>query len=165
MEENLVNAHKHFRTVLACTTLVTTINGGEQSQLVSEHQAEEDDLRSLLSFVPAVLVRDVEVIAATAHGPHPHTLASGAASGSLHVNIVQNAPLSCPSAQDKLEALPSASAITAVANPYVADLRKGDPYLAKDAPGPDCLIVTSGRSHLPFISDLSEWERYIVEIK
>jgi len=161
MEENLVNAHKHFRTVLACATLVATINGGGQSHLVLEDQAEENNLRSLLGFVPAVLVRDVEVIAAVAHGPHPHTLASGAASGSLHVNIVQNAPLSGPSAQDKLGALPSA--ITAVANPY-ADLRKGDPYFPKDAPGFDCLIVASGRSHLPFMSDLDEWERYIFEI-
>jgi hypothetical protein len=113
-------------------------------------------------MVLAVLVRDIEVIVAVAHGPHPHTLASGDAGGSLHVNIVQNAPLLDPSAQDKLEALPSA--ITAVANPYIADLHKGDPYFAKDAPGTDCLIVTSGQSHLPFISDVTEWERYILEI-
>ena len=162
MEENLVNAHKHFRTVLACATLVATINGEEQSQSVSEDQAEEKHLRSLLRFVPAVLVRDKEVIAAVAHAPHPHKLVSGAASGSLHVIIVQNAPLSGPSAQDKLGALPTA--ITAMENPY-ADVRKGDPYFEKDAPGPDCLIVTSGRSHLPFMSDLSVWERYILEIK
>jgi hypothetical protein len=156
-----VNAHKHFRTVLACTTLVTTINGGGKSQLVLEHRAEENNLRSLLGYAPAVLVRDIEVIAAVAHRPHLRTLASGAASGSLHVNIVQNAPLSGPSAQDKLGAPPSV--IAAVANPYVADPRKGDPYFPKD--GPDCLIVKSGRSHLPFIGDISEWERYIVEIK
>jgi hypothetical protein len=162
MEEDLKNAHKHFRTVLACATLVATINGGGQSQLVLEDQAEENHLRSLLSFVPAVLVRDTEVIAAVAHGPHPHKSASSAASGSLHVNIVQNAPLSGPSAQDKLEAFPTA--ITAVANPY-ADHRNGDPYFKKGTPGPDCLIVTSGRSHLPFMSDLSVWQRYIFEIK
>ena len=157
-----MNAHKHFRTVLACATLVATINGGGWSQLVSEDQAEENHLRSLLSFVPAVLVRDKEVIAAVARGPHPHKSASSAASGSLHVNIVQNAPLSGPSAQDKLEAFPTA--ITAVANPY-ADLRNRDPYFEKGAPGPDCLIVTSGRSHLPFMSDLPVWQRYIFEIK
>ena len=92
MDEKLKDAHKHFRTVLACATLVATINGGGQSKLVSEHQAEENNLRSLLSYVPTVLVRNNEVIAAVAHGPHPHTLASGAASGSLHLNIVQNAP-------------------------------------------------------------------------
>jgi hypothetical protein len=64
MEENLVNVHKHFRTVLACATLFMTINGGGQSKLVLEHWAEENNLPLLLSLVPAVLVHNVEVIAA-----------------------------------------------------------------------------------------------------
>ena len=68
-QENLVNAHKHFRTVLSCANLVSTINGGGQSKLVSERQADRNSLHSLLSLVPAVLVRNIEVIAAVAHGP------------------------------------------------------------------------------------------------
>jgi hypothetical protein len=99
MEENLVNVYKHFYTVLACGTLVTTINGGRQLQLqlVLEHQTEENNLCSLLSLVPAVLVHDIEVIAAVAHRSHPHTLASGALSSLLHLNIFQDAPLLGPS--------------------------------------------------------------------
>jgi len=157
MEEELVNAHKHFRSVITCASLVATINGGGQTRLTLEPQAEIKSLRSLLNFVPAVLVRNIEVIAAVAHGPHPATSASRAASGSLYVDIVQDAPLSGPSEKGGDLRLPSA--ITAVANPYVEDFCKGDPYFAKDT-----LMVKSGRSHLDFMDDLSVWKRYIFEI-
>jgi len=133
MEEDLVNAHKHFRTVLTCANLVSTINGGGQSKLVSEHQVEENSLRSLLNFVPAVLVRDIEVIAAVAHRPCPPALTSDSASGSFYVDIVQNAPLSDPSEHGEPMGGHSGgsgfpSAITTVANPFVADARQRDPY-------------------------------------
>jgi hypothetical protein len=169
MQEDLVNAHKHFRTVLTCANLVSTINGEGQSKLVSEHQAEENSLRSLLSFVPAVLVRDIEVIAAIAHRPCPPTLASDSASGSFYVDIVQNAPLSDPSEHGELMGGHSGgsgfpSAITAVAKSFVADARQGDPYFPKGTTGPDCLVVKPGVSHLRFMGDLSEWERYIHQI-
>jgi hypothetical protein len=62
MQEDLVNAHKHFRTVLNCANLVSTINGGGQLKLVSECQVDENSLRSLLSLVPAVLVHNIKVI-------------------------------------------------------------------------------------------------------
>jgi hypothetical protein len=172
MEEELVKVHKHFRTVLACATLVATINGGGQLKLFSEHQAEENNLRSLLSFVPVVLVRNLEVIAAVAHGPRPPTSASGAAIGSLHVNIVQDAPVAGPSEQGEPAERrapsplhPPISEVTAIANPYVQDSRQGDPYFREDVPGSDYLIVKSGRSHLHSVGDPSKWERYIFEIK
>ncbi len=163
MDEKLKNAHKHFRTVLTCATLVATINGGGQSKLVSEHQAEENNLRSLLSYVPTVLVHNNEVIAAVAHGPRPPTSASGAATGTVHVNIMQGEPASEIGGRNGDRAL--LPAVTAIANPYVEDHRQGDPYFPTDAPGPDCLIVKSGQSHMPFIRDLSEWDRHIFEIK
>jgi len=162
MEEELVNAHKHFRSVITCSSLVATINGGGQTRLTSEPQTEIKSLRSLLNYVPAVLVRNIEVIAAVAHGPHPPTLTSRAASGSLRVDIVQDAPLSGPSEKGGDLGLPLA--VTAVANLYVEDFREGDPYFTKDSPGPDCLMVTSGRSHLDFMDDPSVWKRYLFEI-
>ena len=169
MEEDLVNAHKHFRTVLTCTNLVLTINGGGQSKLVSEHQADDNSLPSLLSLVPAVLVRNNEVIAAVAHGPRPPTLASDSASGSFNVHVVQSAPLSDPSEHGEPmgghggdNGFPSA--ITDVANPYVEDADKGDPHFLEGTTGTDCLIVKPGVSHLHCIDRLSEWESYIYQI-
>jgi hypothetical protein len=106
-------------------------------------------------------VRNNEVIAAVAHGPRPPTSASRATSGSLHVDIVQDAPLSDPSEKGGDLGLPSA--VTAVANPYVEDFREGDTYFA-EAPGPDCLLVKSGLSHLAFMDNLSAWKRHIFEI-
>ena len=173
MEEKLEGAHKHFRTVLACAILVATINGGGQSKLFSEHQAEENNLRSLLSLIPVVLVRNQEVIAAVAHKPRPPTSVSGAAIGSLHVNIVQNAPVAGSSEQGE----PASEiggrngdgapfpAVTAIANPYAQDSDQGDPHFPEDIPGPDCLIAKSGKSHLHWVGDPSKWERYIFEIK
>jgi hypothetical protein len=166
MEEKLENAHKHFRTVLSCAILVATINGGGQSKLFSEHQAEENNLRSLLSFVPAVLVRNNEVIAAVAHRSRPPTSVSGAAIGSLHVYIVQNSSVTGSSEQgEPATEIGELPAVTAIPNPYVQDLSQGDPYFTENVPGPDCLIVKSGRSHLHSVGDLSKWERYIFEIK
>jgi hypothetical protein len=129
MQEELANAHKHFRTVLTCANLISTINGGGKSKLVSEHQADENSIRSLLSMVPAVLVRNNKVIAAVAHGPRPPTLAPDNASGSFNVDVVQNAPLSDPSEHGESMGGHSRdngfpSAITAVANPYVEDAKK-----------------------------------------
>jgi len=173
MEEELVKVHKYFCTVLTCATLVATINSGDQSKLVLEHQAEENNLCSWLSFVPAVLVHNNEVIAAVACGPHSPALASSAASGSLHVNIVQNAPLAGPSEQGEPASEmgrcsgdgPLLSATTAIANLYVADSHQVDPHFAEGAHGPGCLIVRSGRSHLHFVGNHPKWERYIFEIK
>jgi len=172
MDEKLKDAHKHFRTVLACATLVATINGGGQSKLVSEHQAEENNLRSLLSYVPTVLVRNNEVIAAVAHRPPPPTSASGAAIGTVHVNIIQGGPPAGASEQGEPASKMGGcsgdrallSAVTAIANPDVP-VGKGDPYFPRDAPGPNCLIVKSGQSHLQFIEDIAEWERYIFELE
>jgi hypothetical protein len=54
------------------------------------------------------------------------------------------------------------SAVTAIANPDVPKARKGDPYFPTDA---DCIIVKSGQSHIQFIENIAEWERYIFELK
>ena len=98
-----------------------------------------------------------------AHGPHPPTLGSDSASRSFYVDVVQNAPLLDPSEHGESMGGHSGdsdfpSAITAVANPYVTDADKGNPYF------PNCLVVKPGVSHLHCIEHLSEWERYIHQI-
>jgi hypothetical protein len=128
---------------------------------------EENNLRSLLSYVPAVLVRNNEVIAAVAHGP---TSVSGAPIGTVHINIMQGDPPTSLSEQGEPASKMGGcsgelSAVTHIANPDVLKARKGDPYFPTNAPGPDCLIVKYGQSHIQFIANIAEWERYIFKLK
>jgi hypothetical protein len=150
------NAHKQFRSVLRLCILVSTINGNGHPTLrwrTSDPQPQEKTPDyALLKYVTAILVRDVEIIAAMAHKPKV-SAGSFSAAAPYRVNVMRtDSPASCPR-QDKISgtiqndqgvALPQT--FTAVANPRTEGDSDEDPYFKTVPDDIDCLVVT-GESH------------------
>jgi len=152
----LENARRRFRSVLSLNILLSTIIRGDatlewETDPPNDNQIEKPEY-SLLKYVAAILVRDIDVIAAMAHKTKASLSSTDVSStpAPYQVNVMRTdqrrEPAPGTGQTDQGQAL--SSTVTAIANPTIPRGQTTDPYFCKIPPPVNCLVLSGKPSNL-----------------